>query len=83
MHGACSWAQLSCVRCPAVPCRAAPTGAAVRCRFACGPEGMHRDVVLRYVEASTQLLVPFTPHTSEHIWWDGRAGGRMGGGTWG
>lgn len=37
-------------------------------RFACGPDGMQRDLVMRYIEASTLLLAPITPHTSEHIW---------------
>eukprot|EP00878_Enallax_costatus_P006705 GHUV01007030.1.p1 GENE.GHUV01007030.1~~GHUV01007030.1.p1 ORF type:complete len:1031 (+),score=336.93 GHUV01007030.1:253-3345(+) len=37
-------------------------------RFACGPEGMNRQLVLRYIETSCLLLVPITPHTSEHIW---------------
>ncbi len=37
-------------------------------RLACGPEGMHRSLVQRFVEVSTLLLLPFTPHTSEHIW---------------
>lgn len=36
--------------------------------LACGPEGMHRDVTQRYIEVSTLLLLPFTPHTSEHVW---------------
>ena len=29
---------------------------------------MHRALILRYVEVSAKLLVPITPHTSEHIW---------------
>ncbi|PNH00455.1 Leucine--tRNA ligase, cytoplasmic, partial [Tetrabaena socialis] len=37
-------------------------------RQACGSEGMHRALVTRYIEVSTLLLLPFTPHTSEHIW---------------
>eukprot|EP00955_Chlamydomonas_euryale_P041976 352181-Chlamydomonas_euryale.AAC.1 len=38
-------------------------------RFAtAGAEGMSRDVVLRYIEASAQLLAPIIPHTSDHIW---------------
>jgi leucyl-tRNA synthetase len=37
-------------------------------RFACGPEGMNRALVQRYVEVSALLLAPITPHTSEYIW---------------
>lgn len=37
-------------------------------RFSCGPEGMHRGLVERYVEVSTLLLVPITPHTCDHVW---------------
>ena len=38
-------------------------------RFATsGAEGMHRDLIERYIEVQAQLLVPITPHTSEHIW---------------
>lgn len=37
-------------------------------RFASGPEGMNRDLLLRYIEVSTLLMVPITPHTSEHVW---------------
>ena len=38
-------------------------------RFAtAGAEGMHRDLIERYIEVQAQLLVPITPHTSEHIW---------------
>jgi leucyl-tRNA synthetase len=37
-------------------------------RFACGPEGMNRGLVLRYMELSCLLLVPITPHYCEHVW---------------
>lgn len=37
-------------------------------RFACGPDGMNRALVQRYIEVSALLLAPITPHTSEHIW---------------
>ncbi|GIL94940.1 hypothetical protein Vretimale_1053 [Volvox reticuliferus] len=37
-------------------------------RLACGPDGMHRGLVMRFIEVSTLLLLPFTPHTAEHIW---------------
>lgn len=33
-----------------------------------GAEGMHRELLLRYIEVQAQLLAPITPHTSEHIW---------------
>jgi hypothetical protein len=29
---------------------------------------MHRGLLERFIEASTLLLVPITPHTSEHVW---------------
>lgn len=31
-------------------------------------EGMHRDLVLRFIEVQTLLLAPFCPHLCEHIW---------------
>ncbi|XP_029439505.1 leucine--tRNA ligase, cytoplasmic isoform X2 [Rhinatrema bivittatum] len=31
-------------------------------------EGMHRELVLRFVEAQTLLLAPVCPHLCEHIW---------------
>lgn len=34
----------------------------------CGPEGMNKQLVMRYIEVSTVLLAPITPHTSEHTW---------------
>lgn len=38
-------------------------------RFATsGAEGMHRELIERYIQVQAQLLVPITPHTSEHIW---------------
>lgn len=37
-------------------------------RFACGPDGMNKELVCRYIELSALLLVPITPHTCEHIW---------------
>ncbi|KAI9795977.1 MAG: 2-isopropylmalate synthase [Sarcosagium campestre] len=30
--------------------------------------GMHRDLVLRYIELQALLLTPIAPHWSEHIW---------------
>jgi leucyl-tRNA synthetase len=29
---------------------------------------MHRGLVARYIETSTLLLVPITPHTCDHVW---------------
>lgn len=29
---------------------------------------MNRGLVLRFIEASTLMLAPITPHTSEHVW---------------
>lgn len=29
---------------------------------------MNKSLVQRYIEVSALLLVPITPHTSEHIW---------------
>lgn len=37
-------------------------------RLACGAEGMHRDLVQRFVEVSAVLLAPIAPHASEHVW---------------
>ncbi|RKO84472.1 hypothetical protein BDK51DRAFT_27993, partial [Blyttiomyces helicus] len=31
-------------------------------------EGMHKDLVMKYVEVQTLLLAPITPHWSENIW---------------
>nr|XP_036871863.1 leucine--tRNA ligase, cytoplasmic [Manis javanica] len=31
-------------------------------------EGMHRDLVFRFIEVQTLLLTPFCPHVCEHIW---------------
>jgi leucyl-tRNA synthetase len=30
--------------------------------------GMHRDVVLRYVELQALMMSPIAPHWSEYIW---------------
>lgn len=37
-------------------------------RFACGPEGMNRRVVMRFIDTCARLLAPICPHTCEHIW---------------
>ncbi|XP_069892406.1 leucine--tRNA ligase, cytoplasmic [Dipodomys merriami] len=31
-------------------------------------EGMHRELVFRFIEVQTLLLAPFCPHVCEHIW---------------
>ncbi|KAH0629739.1 hypothetical protein JD844_012055 [Phrynosoma platyrhinos] len=31
-------------------------------------EGMHRDLVLQFIESQTLLLAPVCPHVCEHIW---------------
>ncbi|XP_067663552.1 leucine--tRNA ligase, cytoplasmic-like [Haliotis asinina] len=31
-------------------------------------EGMHRDLVLRFIEVQVLMLAPLCPHISEHIW---------------
>ncbi len=30
--------------------------------------GMHRDLVLKYIELQALLLTPITPHWAEYIW---------------
>jgi leucyl-tRNA synthetase len=30
--------------------------------------GMHRDVVLRYIELQALMMSPIAPHWSEYIW---------------
>ena len=41
-----------------------------------GDAGMHADLTARYIEVSTLLVAPFTPHTCEHVWGEllGKAG---------
>jgi leucyl-tRNA synthetase len=31
-------------------------------------EGMHRDLVVRFVEVQALLLSPICPHVAEHVW---------------
>ncbi|TPX70822.1 leucine---tRNA ligase [Spizellomyces sp. 'palustris'] len=31
-------------------------------------EGMHEDLIVRYIEVQALMLAPITPHWSEHIW---------------
>ena len=33
-----------------------------------GDAGMRADLAARFIEVSTLLIVPFTPHTCEHVW---------------
>ncbi|KAH6579719.1 hypothetical protein BASA61_010062 [Batrachochytrium salamandrivorans] len=33
-------------------------------------EGMHKDLILRFIEVEAVLMAPFTPHWSEHVWSD-------------
>jgi leucyl-tRNA synthetase len=37
-------------------------------RFACGPEGMNKQLIERFLDVSTRLLAPICPHTCEHVW---------------
>ncbi|MEW5307124.1 MAG: hypothetical protein WDW36_009540 [Sanguina aurantia] len=37
-------------------------------RVACGPEGVNRCLVTRFIEVSALIMTPITPHMSEHIW---------------
>ncbi|KAI7877197.1 leucyl-tRNA synthetase [Lichtheimia hyalospora FSU 10163] len=37
---------------------------------ACLEVGMHKDLVLRYIEMQTLTLTPVCPHWSEHVWRD-------------
>ncbi|GAA5814564.1 hypothetical protein MFLAVUS_008062 [Mucor flavus] len=37
-------------------------------QLACTINGMHKDLVMRYIEVQTLVLAPITPHWSEHMW---------------
>ncbi|GAA5804279.1 hypothetical protein HPULCUR_009766 [Helicostylum pulchrum] len=37
-------------------------------QLACTVNGMHKDLVMRYIEVQTLVLAPITPHWSEHMW---------------
>lgn len=39
-------------------------------RFGCGPEGMNKSLIMRYIDVSTRVLTPICPHTCEHVWSD-------------
>jgi len=32
--------------------------------------GMHRDMIIRYIELQALLITPIAPHWAEHIWLD-------------
>lgn len=31
-------------------------------------EGLHRDLILKFIEMQTLMLAPICPHLGEHIW---------------
>jgi leucyl-tRNA synthetase len=31
-------------------------------------DGMHRDLVLRFIEVQSLLMAPICPHMAEHLW---------------
>jgi leucyl-tRNA synthetase len=35
---------------------------------ACTDNGLHKDLVMRYIELQALILAPITPHWSEHVW---------------
>ncbi|KAG1085911.1 hypothetical protein G6F42_021201 [Rhizopus arrhizus] len=37
-------------------------------QLACTETGMHKDLVMRYIELQALFLAPITPHWSEHVW---------------
>uniref|UniRef100_A0A2R5L832 leucine--tRNA ligase n=1 Tax=Ornithodoros turicata TaxID=34597 RepID=A0A2R5L832_9ACAR len=37
-------------------------------RELCGANGMHRDLVFRFIEAQILILSPICPHICEHVW---------------
>ncbi|MBM6383972.1 MAG: leucine--tRNA ligase [Paenibacillus sp.] len=37
-------------------------------QLACTVNGMHKDLVMRYIEVQSLVLAPITPHWSEHMW---------------
>ncbi|CAD7704718.1 unnamed protein product [Ostreobium quekettii] len=39
-----------------------------RYRFSCKTVSMNRELIMRYVEISTLLMVPIAPHTMDHTW---------------
>jgi len=43
-------------------------GEAQKYELQCADLGPHRDVMRKYLEAVTVMLMPIVPHTSEHLW---------------
>lgn len=39
-------------------------------RLACGAEGMHKDLIWRFMDVQTRLITPICPHYAEHVWTD-------------
>ena len=37
-------------------------------RFSCKSEPLNHELVHRYLEVSTLLMVPIAPHTADHTW---------------
>lgn len=38
------------------------------CRFSCKENPMNRGLVQQFIDVSVILMVPFAPHTMDHIW---------------
>ncbi|KAG6522920.1 hypothetical protein ZIOFF_020076 [Zingiber officinale] len=39
-------------------------------RLSCGPVGMNRNLLWRFMDVQTRLLTPICPHYAEHVWHD-------------
>jgi len=39
-----------------------------RYRAMAGPVGMHKDLMLKFIESQTIIMSPFIPHYAEHVW---------------
>ena len=37
-------------------------------RELCGPEGMHRQLIRKFIETQTLILCPICPHIAEEVW---------------
>ena len=37
-------------------------------RELCGGEGMHKGLVLKFIETQTLILCPICPHIAEEVW---------------
>ena len=33
-----------------------------------GPVGMHKDLILKFIENETLIMSPIIPHYAEHVW---------------